>query len=128
MSTLKSTILGAILALFSSLALFRLVLFVLTPENYVQSVQTSIGVTSGHPVWKTFQSRVLGPYVIKLLTFGSGYYVTAHIWFQIVTVAIAAFLCWRLGKKYGGDDLGAVLGLSVFVLTFSLLLTPPLAL
>jgi hypothetical protein len=40
-------------------------------------------------------------------------------------VAIAAFLCWRMGKKYGGNNQGATLGLTVFVLSFALLLSPP---
>ena len=68
---------------------------------------------------------MLGPYIIKALTFGSLDYVQAHILFQIVTVAIAAFLCWRLGRKYGGGDQSALLALTLFVMCFALLLSPP---
>ncbi|MSP31547.1 MAG: hypothetical protein EXR03_01830 [Pseudolabrys sp.] len=126
MSTTKSNILGALLAIFSSIALFRLVVYIFKIENYIRLTEASLGVTTGHPFWKTFQSRVLGPYAIKALTFGSmDYYLTAHIWFHIATVAIAAFLCWRLGRTYGGSDQSALLGLTVFVLCFALLLSPP---
>jgi len=143
MSKIKFNILGAVLALFSSIALFRLVLFMFGPQNYVRNVETSFGITTGHPIWRTFQSRVLSPYLIKILSFAmpqsmpeinpfsvvsvpaSKYYESAHISYHIATVAIAAFLCWRMGKKYGGNNQGATLGLTIFVLSFALLLSPP---
>ena len=125
MSKIKSNILGAILAFLSSIALFRLVSFVFQPADYVRLAEISLGVTTGHPVWKTFQNRVLGPYIIKALTLGPLDYVHAHILFQIVTVAIAAFLCWRLGRKYGGSNQSALLALTLFFMCFALLLSPP---
>ena len=124
-STIKSNILGAILAFFSSIALSRLVTFLLPPAEYARLVEVSLGVTTGHPYYKTWQSRVLGPYIIKALTFGPLDYVHAHVVFQIVTVAIAAFLCWRLGRKYGGSDQSALLALTLFVMCFALLLSRP---
>ena len=124
-STIKSNILGAILAFFSSIALTRLVTFLSPPAEYARLVEVSLGVTTGHPYYKTWQSRVLGPYIIKALTFGPLDYVHAHVVFQIVTVAIAAFLCWRLGRKYGGSDQSALLALTLFVTCFALLLSPP---
>ena len=95
--------------------------------KYVQSsVETSLGVTTGHPDWMVFQSRVLGPYIIKALSFGSlDNYAKAYASFQITTVAIAAFLCWRLGRKYGGNDQSALLALALFVICFIWLLSPP---
>ncbi len=140
MSSTKSNILGAILAIFSSIALFRLVMFIFLPANYVASAEISRGITTGHPALLTLQSRVLAPYMVKALSFivealsfivkarvfGSvNYYVMAYIWFHIATVAIAAFLCWRLGRKYGGNDQSALLALTVFVACFALLLSPP---
>jgi hypothetical protein len=125
MSNIKSNIFGATLACFSSIALCRLVAFIFPPANYAWVAEVSLGVTTGHPVWKMWQSRVLGPYFIEALTFGSLDYVKAHILFQIITVAIAAFLCWRLGKKYGGSDQIALLALTIFVMSFALLLRPP---
>jgi hypothetical protein len=124
MSNIKSNILGATLAFFSSIALFRLVEFVFG-QNYARLVEDSLGVTTGHPHSTLWQSRVLGPYAIKALTFGSLDYFKAHVLFQIVTVAIAAFLCWRLGRKYGGSDQSALLALTLFVMCFALLLSPP---
>lgn len=78
-------------------------------------------------MWKVFQSRVLGPYIIKALAFGSlDHYAVAYFCFQIATVAIAAFLCWRLGRKYGGDDQSALQALILFLICFVWLLSPPL--
>jgi hypothetical protein len=125
MSNIKSNILGAILACFSSIALCRLVAIIFPPANYASIAEISHGITTGHPVWKMWQSRVLAPYFIEALTFGSLDYVKAHILFEIITVAIAAFLCWRLGKKYGGSDQSALLALTIFVMLFALLLNPP---
>jgi hypothetical protein len=133
MSATKSNILGAMLAIFSSIALFRLVIFIFQPATYVWLADISLGVTTGHPGLKTFQSRVLGPYLVKWLSFliqrplfGSpNYYVMAHVCFHIAAVALAAFLCWRLGKKYGGNDQSALLALTLFVTCFALLLSPP---
>jgi hypothetical protein len=122
---MKSNIFGGILACLSSIVLFRLVASVFELANYALLAQSSLDVTTGHPRFKMWQSRVLGPYIIKVLTFGSLDYVKAHILFQIVAVAVAAFLCWRLGRKYGGSDQSALLALTLFVMCFALLLSPP---
>jgi hypothetical protein len=122
---IRSDIFGAILAFLSSILLFRVVAAFFSLANYAQSAQYSFDVTIGHPAFKMWQSRVLGPYIIKALTFGSLDYVKAHILFQIVTVAVAAFLCWRLGRKYGGGEQSALLALTLFVMCFALLLSAP---
>lgn len=127
-SNIASNIIGGGLAAISSTALFFWVLFYFSPSRYIRvSVQTSADVTAGHPLWETFQSRVLGPYLIEALSFGlSRNYVAAYICFQIITVAIAGFLCWRLGRKYGGGNQGALLALMIFIFCFVLLLSPPM--
>jgi len=125
MSEIKSNILGAMLSFFLSIALFRLVIYIMEPTNYARAVEASLGVTTGHPVWRTFQSRVLGPYIIKMLSFELSDYITAHVWFNIATIGIAAFLSWRMGRKYGGNDQSALLGLTIFGLSVALLLSPP---
>jgi len=67
----------------------------------------------------------LGPYIIRALTFSPLDYIQAFIVFQIVTVSIAAFLCWFLGRKHGGNNQSALLALTVFVACFALILSPP---
>src|SRR5262245_31316506 len=119
----KSNIIGATLALFSSLLLFRLVHFMGVRYDYM--AELTHGITTGHPLWRQIQSRVLAPYIIKALTFGSLEYRHAHIVFHIIAVATAAFLCWRMGKKYGGSDQTALLSLTVFVTCFAFLMAPP---
>jgi hypothetical protein len=122
----RSNILGAALAIGTSLGLFGIVFFVFGPARYARSVDAALGVVTGHPFWKTFQSRVLGPYLVKALSFGSlEHYTAAYIFFQIATVAAAAFLCWRLGRKFGGNDQSALFALLTFVICFVALLSPP---
>ena len=139
MSTLKSDILGATLAIISSVALFFYVVISFlhlaavhdAPHDFSDYVhftaQTSFDITTGHPLGRIFQNRVLGPYIIKALSFGSSdHYGTAYVCFQIVTVAIAAFLCWRLGRKYGGNNQYSLLALMLFIICFASLQSPPL--
>lgn len=123
---IRSTILGATLAVIVSVALFAIVFLVFDRADYLQSVDASFGVTTGHPVWKTFQGRVLAPYIIKAMAFGSAaHYVAMHMVFQVVAVAIAAFLLWRLGRKIGGNDQSGLFALALFVMSFVALLRAP---
>jgi hypothetical protein len=125
-STARSYTLGMLLALLSSICLFRNFIYMAQAEGYLRSVEASLSVTNGYPIWKLFQSRVLGPYTIKILSFASSdAYMAAHITFHIVAVAIAGFLCWRLGRKYGGNDQSALLALTVFISCFALIIAPP---
>jgi len=120
----RSTLFGASLALVVSLALFAIVMIAFDRSAYLQSVDASYGVTTGHPVWKTFQGRVLAPYLIKAMAFGSpAYYVMAHMVFEVV--AVAAFLLWRLGRKFGGSEHSGIFVLALFVMSFVALLRPP---
>jgi len=122
----RSTLVGASLAIGVSLALFAIVMVVFDRSAYWQSVDASYGVTTGHPVWKTFQGRVLAPYIIKAMALGSpAYYVTAHMAFEVIAVAVAAFLTWRLGRKLGGNEHGGIFALALFVMSFVALLRPP---
>ena len=59
----------------------------------------SVDVTTGNPYWKMWQSRVLGPYTIKALTFGGLEPVRAHYLFQILTVANRSLLVLASRKE-----------------------------
>ena len=123
---IRSTIVGVSLAAIVSAALFAIVMFVFSRADYLQSVDASFGVTTGHPVWKTFQGRVLAPYIIKAMALGSpAHYVAAHMAFQFIAVALAAFLLWRLGRKIGGNEQSGIFALALFVMSFVALLRPP---
>jgi hypothetical protein len=139
LSTIKSNALGATLAIISSIALsfYVAISFIHSAtinraphdfNDYLHfTAKTSLDITTGHPLWKNFQGRVLAPYAIKALSFGSlDYYEVAYLCFQIVTLAVAAFLCWRLGRKYGGSNQSALFALMLFVMCFAFLLSPPL--
>lgn len=122
----RANIFGAALALATSLGLFGIVMLIFGPARYARSVEAAYGVATGHPFWRTFQSRVLGPYAIKALALGSAhYYMAAYIFFHIVTMAVAAFLCWRLGRTYGGSERSGLFALELFIFFFLLLMSPP---
>lgn len=119
-----SGITGAALALLFAVAQFRLVIFVFG-IHYARSVDAARGVLDGHPHWRVFQNRVLGPYMVKLLSAVFPSFDLAHVFFSIAAIAMAGFLAWRLGRRHGGDLRSALLALLVFEAAFACLLSPP---
>lgn len=125
-SATRANVFGAALATATSLGLFGIVMLIFGPARYARSIEAAYGVATGHPFWRTFQSRVLGPYFIKALALGSTEnYTAAYISFHIVSMAVGAFLCWRLGRKYSGSERSALTALLLFIFFFVSLLSPP---
>ncbi len=122
--TQRSATLGAGLATFFALVQFRLIVLVLGP-NYGRAVDAASGVLSGHPHWRAFQPRVLGPLLIELTSLVFPSFLAAHVFYSIVTVAIMGFLAWRLGWRLGGTVGSALLALFIFEASFAFLLSPP---
>jgi hypothetical protein len=57
----------AVLALFFAFADLRLII-VLMPKAFLNSASVSEGVVHGEPMWRVYQSRVLGPYIVDALS------------------------------------------------------------
>jgi hypothetical protein len=120
-----ATELGAgALALFLALVQFRLIAFVLD-RDLERSVNAALGVVSGRPHWRIYQSRVLGPYLVDALTAVLPSYSAAHAFFAVAALTVAGYLAWRLGRRIGASTLAALLGLVVFHLAFAGLLSRP---
>jgi hypothetical protein len=116
--------LGGTLAVFLALVQFRVIAFILQ-QDYGRSVFASLGIVDGHPAWRLFQSRVLGPYLVLGLSYLLPSFPLAHVAYSIVAVAVAGYLAFRLGRVHGGDLKSALLTLILFEATFSYLLSQP---
>ncbi len=87
------------------------------------NIDAAFGVTTGHPHWRVYQNRVLGPYLIKgLASMLSGDFTDAYLVLLVVTLALAGYQAWRIGEKIGGVRTGwfALITLHLlFMLMFS---------
>jgi hypothetical protein len=120
----SAVLLGTGLSVFFALVQFRLIVLVLGP-NYGRAVDAAAGVLNGHPHWRAFQPRVLGPLLVELTSLVLPSFLAAHVFYSIATLAVMGFLAWRLGWRYGGTIASALLALFAFEASFAFLLSPP---
>jgi hypothetical protein len=120
----KVNLVGSLLAIFCALAQFRLIAMMFQTW-YGRAVEAAYGVVIGMPHWRSYQSRVLGPYIIEWLTKLFPDYLSAHVFLSIVALTIAGFLAWRLGLLLAETITGAVLALAAFQILFVFCLTLP---
>jgi hypothetical protein len=116
-------VLGATTAAFFAVVQFRLIAF-LYQVWYGRAADAAHGVFIGMPHWRTYQSRVLGPYIIEGLAKLFPSYLAAYIFFTIVALAIAGFLAWLLGRQLAGAT-GAWLAFFTYQALFALNQTTP---
>jgi len=114
---------GAGLSVGLAFAQFRLIAMVLG-ENYRRSVEAALGVVAGRPHWRMYQSRVLATHAVAGLARLMPSPSSAHVLFSIVALAVAGWLCWRLGHRQAGTR-GALLAIVSFHACFAMLLSPP---
>jgi hypothetical protein len=79
----------ALLALFFALADLRLIVL-LMPKAFLLSADVAAGVVRGEPLWRVYQSRVLGPYLVHALS-ASTYTGVAYAWFFVLAMFAAGF-------------------------------------
>lgn len=94
-------------------------------HGYDLSVNGALGVTTGHPYWREFQSRVLSPYLVLLLSKVTRNYVAAHFVFGLAALTLAGFLAWQMGVKVGRDTRSGLLSFIGLQAGFCCLLSPP---
>jgi hypothetical protein len=117
-------LIGALWSGFFALVQVRLI-HMLFLDQYEASVDASMAVLTGHPLWRVFQSRLLGPLLIagiEQVVHSPRY---AFALFSIVALAAAGFIAWRLGRRIGGDARAGFLALLIFELGFACLLSSP---
>lgn len=119
----RHALLGLGLSGFFALAQFRIIVM-LFRQDYGRAVAAAVGVLAGMPHWRSFQARVLAPFLIDSVSPLFPSFLDAHVFFSIVTLAVMGYLAWRLGWRVGATLGAAVLALFVFETSFSLLLAP----
>jgi hypothetical protein len=71
------------------------------------NIDAAIGVTTGHPHWRVYQNRVLGPYLLKgLAGLFSGDFVGSYLFLLAASLFLAGYQAWRIGSKVGGAQTG----------------------
>lgn len=102
------------LASVAALVLFRVIILVLG-RSYTATVEAARGVLSGEPHWRVFQSRLLGPYLVKAVSNLFDTFLDAHVFCSVVLLALAGYLMLvRLTQRYK-DPTRALLGYFVFL-------------
>jgi hypothetical protein len=93
--------------------------------NIGRSVQAAEGVLEGLPHWRVFQSRLLGPELVGLLSSAGGLsFLNAHLVVSTVAMVLSGVLAFRVAGWLGGRAAGWGGLLSLHVL-FALLMTAP---
>ncbi|MDE1991016.1 MAG: hypothetical protein KGI75_00865, partial [Rhizobiaceae bacterium] len=93
--------------------------------DYRRAADAALGVLLGQPHWRTFQARVLGPWLVDVLSSVMPSFLAAHIAFSLLTLWAMGFLSWRLGWRLGSKLGAGMLGLFVFQASFAFILSPP---
>jgi hypothetical protein len=106
-----------------ALAQFRLIAFVFG-DQYERCVAAAQGVTSGRPHWRIYQSRVLSPYLVDALSHVTPSFLSAHVLFSLLALAVAGVLAARIGERVAGAR-GGLLAMFVFHAVFAMLLARP---
>ena len=72
-------------------------------KDYGRAVDAARGVVTGHPHWRVYQSRVLGPWLVELLAHLFPSFLAAHVAFSFLTLAAAGFLVLTFTQRQYGD-------------------------
>jgi hypothetical protein len=94
-------------------------------NDVLRSVQAEQGVIDGFPHWRVFQSRVLGPWVEKIvsLPFGSDL-LLGHIVVAVVMLTLCGAVMFYAGRAVGGRQAGWS-SLLAFQVLFALVMARP---
>ncbi len=90
-------------AVLCALAQFRMVMLV-QGQNYVNSIHAAQGVLDGMPHWRVYQSRLLGPWLVKAFQTVVGDFTMAHVAYAITLTAAAGWLLLHLCHKLYGKQ------------------------
>lgn len=100
---------------------FRVIMLV-QESNYGASISAAQGVVQGLPHWVIYQSRVLGPWMVELLSRLDGNFQWAYVYYVIATTAGAGWLILTTVRRRFGTDAGWG-ALFLFHMLFSALLS-----
>ncbi len=83
--------------------------------QYELSVAAALGVTTGEPHWRVYQSRLLGPYLVKAVSLATGSFTVAHALCTIVLLGASGFLVLAFLRRQRGTGWHALAGYFAFV-------------
>ncbi len=114
----------ALLALAVALVQFRVVALMFD-RLYRMSAEAAWGVLIGEPHWRIYQSRLLGPYLVRAADTVFETFLDAHVFVTVTLLAVAGFLVLVLLDRLLNDRVKVLAGYLVFAfLTTSLLQRP----
>jgi hypothetical protein len=99
-------------------------IFMLFGGDYESSVNASMGVLLGEPHWRSFQARVLGPWLVELLSQVLPNFLIAHVAFSFLTLCVMGVLSMRLGWRIGNSLAAGMFAFFIFQTSFAFLLSP----
>ena len=94
-------------------------------SGYSASVNIAFGVVTGHPYYKEYQNRILGPYIVLAISKITHSYLNAHFILGLIAMTVAGYLSWQLGLRIGGDIKASVVAFLALQFGFCYLLCPP---
>lgn len=118
---MRPSFLMALSSLGVAIGQFRLLQLAMPFFDYQISINESHAVLEGNPTWIMYQSRVLGPLIVLLLSKLTSSFVTAHVLFFVTFHSIAGFLVVFLASRLASGSAGW-LAFWMFQALFALLL------
>lgn len=94
-------------------------------NDYGRSVDAAWGIVHGHPHWRVYQSRVLGPWIVNLLAQVLPSFLVAHVVYAVSTLALAGFLTLTFTQRRYSDTARSWAAFFMFQGLFVLLMSRP---
>lgn len=88
-------------SLLAALAQFRMIGRIIGVQ-YQDSIAATQGVLDGLPHWQVFQSRVMGPWIVEMLTWLTGSFETAHMLYTITAYFLAGLAMLAVAHRHYG--------------------------
>lgn len=114
------------LSVFMALLQLRLMM-VFFDADYGRSINAGMEVLLGQPHWRTFQPRVLGPWLVERLShlIPGANFAAAHLVYSLASLVAMGMLSWRIGWRVGGTRASALVGFLVAQMAFTFMLMRP---
>ncbi|MDE1146427.1 MAG: hypothetical protein PW843_07355 [Azospirillaceae bacterium] len=112
-------------ALLLCLAQWRHMLFYFSGTGVARWVDAANGVLIGLPHWRVYQSRLLGPALVKLVSFTGLSFFNAYFLVTIVLLTCCSVLAFETGRKLGGTRTGGWAAMLTLHALFLLTQAPP---
>lgn len=111
----------AVLAVLFALAQMRMYTLLL-PKQMLRSSEVTEGLVHGEAAWRVFQSRILTPWTLEILSAVTGGYQKAYDLFAVIMIALGGWLCAALMQRLQDPQRPALAALLLYQLTVGLLM------